>query len=74
MAVIKTNQTRTASIKMVTHVDGDGNEKYVTRSVGRFKTAADLEDVNEVALAISSLTNRPVKAIYLTEKSELDEI
>ncbi len=74
MAIVKTNQVRSASCKFITHIDGEGNEKYSTKAIANFKTGADLEDVNEVVLAIASLYSYGVKAITLTERSELDEI
>lgn len=74
MAIVKTNQKRTASVKYITGVNGEGHETYKTRSVASFKTSADLEEVNETVLAIASLGKLGVKEVILTEKSELEEV
>lgn len=74
MAIVKTNEKRTASAKYVVGVNDEGNEIHKTRSVASFKTSADLESVNETVLAISSLGKFVVKEVILTEKSELEEI
>ena len=73
MAVIQLNEAKSVSCKFITHVDGEGKEKYMTRAIAKFKTDADLEDINETATAISSLCAYNVKAVILTERSELEE-
>lgn len=74
MAIVRSNQVRSASCKFITHVDGEGNEKYASRAIANFKTSADLEDVNETVFAIASLYPYGVKVVTLTERSELEEI
>lgn len=73
MAIVKSNEVRSASCRFITGVDGEGNEKYMNRAVANFKTDADLDDVNETALAIASLYPYNVKTVILTERAELEE-
>ena len=73
MAIVRLNEVRSASCKFITDIDGEGNEKYMSRAIANFKTDADLEDINETVLAIASLYPYTVKTVILTERSELEE-
>lgn len=73
MAIIQLNEVRSVSCRFITEIDGEGKEKYMSRAIANFKPDADLEDVNETALAIASLYPYNVKTVTLTERSELEE-
>lgn len=37
MAIEKLNETRSASCRFITGLDGDGKEQYMTRTIANFK-------------------------------------
>ena len=71
MAVMKVNETRSASAQFVTGVNPDGNDTYMTRTIANFKTDADLESVAEVVVEIGSLFPHPINRILMTERCDL---
>ncbi len=73
MAIVKMNETRSASCRFVTGVDGEGKEELMTRTISQFKTDAILDDVYEVVLNIAGLYPYSVKTINLNERCELTE-
>lgn len=73
MAIVKINEARSASCKFITGLDGEGNEKYMTRAIANFKTDAALEDVSEVVIAVASLYPYSIKAVSMAERYELSE-
>lgn len=73
MAIVKLNETRSASCRFITDIDGEGNEKYMSRTIANFKIDAALEDVNETVSAIASLYPYSVKTVNMLERSELEE-
>lgn len=73
MAIIKTNETRSASCRFITGLDGEGNEKYMTRTIANFKTDASLDDVREVVVAVASLYPYGIKTVMMAERCELGE-
>ncbi len=73
MAVVKIDETRSASCRFVTGLDGEGNEEHMTRTISKFKTDAILDDVYEVVLAVAGLYPYTPKNINLNERCELTE-
>ncbi len=73
MAIVKMNETRSASCRFISGVDGEGNEMYMTRTIANFKADSSLEDVNETVFAIASLYPYGIKTVMMTERCELDE-
>lgn len=73
MAIMKFNETRSASCRFITGLDGEGREKIMTRTIANFKTDSTLDDVYEVALAVTSLYPYSVKTVNMAERCELLE-
>lgn len=73
MAIIKFNETRSASCRFLTSVDDEGKEQYMTRTISQFKTDATLDDVYEVVISVGSLYPYSIKTINLNERAELLE-
>ena len=74
MAIEKLNETRSASCRFITGVDGDGKEQYLTRTIANFKVDSILDDVFEVVLAVAGLYPYTPKNINMNERCELTEI
>lgn len=74
MAITKMNETRSASCRFITGVDGDGKEQYMTRTIANFKTDSILDDVFDVVLAIAGLYPYSPKNINMNERCELTEV
>ncbi|QUH21244.1 DUF1659 domain-containing protein [Alkaliphilus sp. B6464] len=73
MAVMKSNETRSASCRFITGLDGNGKEKIMAKAIANFKTDSTLDDVYEVALAVASLYPYSIKAVNMAERCELLE-
>jgi len=73
MAIVKANETRSASCRFITGVDGDGKEQYLTRTIANFKTDSILDDVFDVVLAIAGLYPYSTKNVNISERCELVE-
>jgi hypothetical protein len=73
MAIVKFNETRSASCRFITGVDGEGKEQYMTRTIANFKTDAILDDVYAVVLQVASLYPYNAKGINMNERCELVE-
>jgi len=73
MPIVRTNETRSASCRFITGVDGDGKEEYLTRTIANFKTDSVLDDVFEVVLAVAGLYPYNAKNINMNERCELVE-
>jgi len=73
MAITRFNETRSASCRFITGVDGEGKEKLMTRSIAAFKTDATLDDIYDVVLEVASLYPYNPKSIIMSERCELVE-
>lgn len=73
MAVMKMNETRSASCRFITGLDGEGKEQLMTRTIANFKTDSTLDDVYEVSLAVAGLYQYTVKTVNMAERCELLE-
>lgn len=73
MAIEKFDETRSASCRFITGVDGEGKEEHMTRTISRFKVSATLDDVYEMVIAVAGLYPYTPKNINLNERCELIE-
>ncbi len=73
MAIEKFDETRSASCRFITGVDGEGKEEHMTRTISRFKVSSTLDDVYEVVIAVAGLYPYTPKNINLNERCELIE-
>ena len=73
MAIMKFNETRSASCRFITGLDGEGKEQLMTRTIANFKTDSTIDDVYEVALAVAGLYPYTVKTVNMAERCELLE-
>jgi len=67
------NESRSASARFITGIDGEGKDKLMTRSIAAFHTDASLDDVYEVVLAVGSLYPYEIKSVNMNERCELLE-
>jgi hypothetical protein len=73
MAVLSTPLTSSMVLQVQTGVDGEGNPVYKNRTYNRVKTAADDQNIFDVALALADLQKNTLSAVSRIDKEDLSD-
>ncbi|GAB6179386.1 DUF1659 domain-containing protein [Desulfotomaculum defluvii] len=71
MAVIKEPFTCSMQMRYQQGVNSNGDPVFVNRTFSKIKVTATDQDIYDVALALNSLQNSPMLAVYRVDDAEL---
>lgn len=71
MAVIKEAYTCSMKMRYQQGVNNNGDPVFVNRTFSKIKVTAADQDIYDVAVALNSLQNSPLTAVYRLDDAEL---